>query len=198
MSEPARHLHVVDAETGFVHALDEHPEVQLLRDQLAGAEKEIQAWRTRYAVLKRESDAEARGHDLWPQALELFGIWRVKCKGPKSRCAFTPDRFWLVQPYLARHGREICELAIEGAAFDPFCTTRKNGTTNRHNGWPLIFQSQDKFESFVNRAPREARDRLLKKEGRRDECRAGEEPTARERDPAGPCRAQAQLGRDGL
>jgi hypothetical protein len=44
--------------------------------------------------------------------------------------------------------------AIDGAAFDPYTTKRKNGSTKRHDDFTLIFRNADKMEEFANRAPK--------------------------------------------
>lgn len=164
MSEPARdqrHLKPVDDE---VDPILVHPETGErigvlsertgeLEDQLDGAQTEIRSWRTRYANLKRDKEAEAAKDPLWPAAIELFKLWQELCGHPRS--AWSAARFEQVRPFLDKHGSEICAKAIRGAAFEPFCTRRKNGTVKRHDGWGLIFRTTDpdKFEEFVNRAP---------------------------------------------
>lgn len=146
------HLHVVDRDTGEVHP--GCPSCDALKDQLAGANKDIAAWRSRYALLKREKDAKAREHEHWPVIEGLFDEWKVECRHPRSK--FTPDDFWLCLPFFQEHGRHMCRLAILGAAFDCFKTRRANGSTKRHDDWTLIFRDRSKYEDMVNRAPRNA------------------------------------------
>ena len=148
MSAARGPLRLIDGGTGEIVS-DDH--VQALRDQIAGLERDIRGWRARYADLKRDKTAEARAHKLWPEVVELFQHWQRVCHHPKS--AFTADRFWLAMPFVERHGVELVRRAIDGAAFDPYVTRRKNGTTKRHDDWGLIFRDQDKFENFANRAP---------------------------------------------
>jgi hypothetical protein len=146
------HLHVVDTSSGEVQ--EGCPSCDALKDQLAGANKDIAAWRSRYALLKREKDAKAREHEHWAVIEGLFDEWKVECRHPKSK--FTPDDFWLCLPFFQEHGRHMCRLAILGAAFDCFKTRRANGSVKRHDGWELIFRDRAKTEEFVNRAPRNA------------------------------------------
>lgn len=120
-------------------------------DVIAGLERDIRGWTTRYAQLERDRVADAMRHELWDQAEELFGYWRLRCKHPRSK--FTFDRFEVVRPYLQKYGIDTCKKAIDGAAFDPYTTTLRNGRTKRHDDWGLIFRDADKLESFVNRAP---------------------------------------------
>lgn len=147
-------LRVVDTRTGEWRPLsDVKAEVtQAMQDQLDGAEKEIAGWRTRYGNLKRDKEKEARQHELFPTAMEVFALWRKLCRHPKS--SFSAERFEQVRPFLERHGRELVERAIRGAAHEAYETRRKNGSIKRHDGWELIFRNDDKFEEFANRAPR--------------------------------------------
>lgn len=144
------HLHVVNTDTGEVH--EGCPSCDALKDQLAGANKDIAAWRARYAMLKREKDAQARDHEHWPAIQALFDEWRVECNHPRSK--FTPDDFWLCLPFFEEHGAHLCRLAVLGAKFDAFKTRRRNGSVKRHDDWTLVFKNRQKFEDFCNRAPR--------------------------------------------
>ena len=65
-----------------------------------------------------------------------------------------PSGFQVALPYVDAHGVELCRRAVEGAAYDPFVTKRKNGSTKRHDDWGLIFRDDQKFEEFCNKAPR--------------------------------------------
>lgn len=148
------HFRVVDTRTGTFRPLADviAEAVEAMQDQLDGANTEIAGWRTRYGNLKRDKDKEAREHELFPTAKECFDLWRKVCKHPGS--GFSPKRFEQVRPFLERHGRELVERAIRGAAFEAFETRRRNGSMKRHDGWELIFRDDDKFEEFANRAPR--------------------------------------------
>jgi hypothetical protein len=180
VSDAARHLRPVEDEVDplLVHpdsgerlgVLSDH--VQHLHDQIAGLETDVRAWRTRHANLKRDKGKEARDHQLWPEAIKLFDLWRRKCN--HTRSAFTTDRFFLVLPFLGPtptsllaaaerlglkenpnpYGPIICERAILGAAFDPYSSKRRNGSTKRHDDWELIFRGAGKVEEFANRAPK--------------------------------------------
>lgn len=158
MSDP-QHLRLVDADTGEVH--DACPNCEALSAQLAGVEKEVRAWRTRYQKLKQDDEKEARDHNLFPTAKRLFDVWRHVCDHEQAR--FTIDRFWLIEPFLRSHGSIRCCRAILGAAKDPFVTRRKNGREKRHNGWDLVFRSADKLEDFEERAPPRFTDDYIKR-----------------------------------
>lgn len=148
----SRHLHPVpagiDPETGEVTC----DSCRALEDQIIGLQRDIRGWAARYAELKRDRQGEAEEHDLYDDAHDIFKFWRSVCHHPKSR--FDAQRFELIRPHLEKHGGRLCRQAIEGAAFDPFITQRKNGSAKRHDGWELIFRDAGKFEEFVNRAPR--------------------------------------------
>lgn len=144
-------LKVVDPETGELHGED-CPSCLTLRDQVAGAERDIRAWRQRCANLERDRITAAREHPLWDEARELFAYWAVKCRHPKSK--WTADRFWQVEPLLSEYGLAMCKRTIDGAAYDPYTTNRRNGTVKRHDDFELLFRNAGKLEEFANRAPR--------------------------------------------
>ena len=152
-AEPAPHLHLVNPETGEL--VDDCPGCSERDDQIRGLERVIRSQASTIAKLERDRERSARTHERWSEAETIFNFWRVKCHHP--RATFDAARFELMIPYLEREGPELCRLAIEGAAFDPFTTRRKNGSAKRHDGWELIFRDRGKFEEFCNRAPRDAR-----------------------------------------
>ena len=141
-------LIVVNGDGERVGTLADH--LQAYEDQIAGLQRDVKAEHLRYENLKRDRAAEARSHPLWPQALEVFKHWKEVCRHPKS--SFTTSRFELIRPLLEKHGIDLCKLACDGAAFDPYETRRKNGSMKRHDGIHLVFD-EDKFEDFCNRAP---------------------------------------------
>jgi hypothetical protein len=147
--EPERTLHIV---TDDGEIIDESV-VQNLRDQLAGAEKENRAWRSRYAELKRDKDADARADESWPLVFSLFKEWG-KATG-HTRSKFDAGRFYLALPFLRNYGEAMFLCAIHGIATDPFTTTRANGTPERQDGWETMLKSAGSFERYCNRAPLE-------------------------------------------
>lgn len=145
MNQPDRHLHV---------AGEVHPDCAgcLAKDDvIRGLERDLNGWRWRYADLKRDKQAEAAKHPLWPDAKRLFDFWRERTG--RRRSGWDMERFDLVRPFLKKHGLAMCERAIVGKCFDPFVTERKNGTRHVHNEWHLIFGTADKFEAACNAAP---------------------------------------------
>lgn len=151
MSAEHAHLRIVN-DDGEVVPYEGCPNCQHLEDQLAGAENNVRSMRAQMARLKREMlGAADQDNALFPQAIALFRYWQERCNHPGSE--FTADRMKLLMPLLKRHGAEKCREAIRGAEFDPFIVTRKNGSKHRHDGWHQIFASEDKFQSFRQRAP---------------------------------------------
>lgn len=146
---PKPDLRVVHPETGEI--LPACPTCAALEDQVKGLERDVRAWRARNAELTRDNEAKAQMSKHWGTAVKVFDYWRLKCDHPKAR--FDAKRFWLLDPFITKDGPRLCCIAILGAAFDPFITTRRNGTDQRHNGFELIFRDRQKFEDFCSRAP---------------------------------------------
>lgn len=152
LNEPLRkesHLHVVDPDTGEIRC----PNCSSMEDQVAGLEKDLRAWRARYADLHRDKEGEAQMSPVWPKAIELFRHWQVACNHP--RAGWSVERFWLCEPHLKKYGFDVCVRAIDGYAFDCFITVRRNGTRHRHDGWELIFRDAAHVEEGANKAPKE-------------------------------------------
>jgi hypothetical protein len=157
-AQPARsHLRVVDIDTG--EALEEHPEIQGLLDEIAGLKRSLAAESRRYAELKRDKEEEARNSQLWPTAVRIFQAWQ-KATG-HSRMAFDYKRFELVAPHLKRkgHGPEYCLAAVAGRVYDHYSSTRKNGTVIHYWEWERIFENIGSLEESARRVPRDWRER---------------------------------------
>lgn len=152
MAAARAHLRVLTDEG---EVLDECPGCAYLEDVVAGLERDVRGWTARYAELRRDRELDAKSHPLYEPAKELFGYWKLKCRHGKSR--FSADRFEIARPLIEKYGEAVCRKAIDGAAYDPFTTTRKNGSTQRHDGWELVFRDAGKLEDFANRAPRDAK-----------------------------------------
>ena len=152
-----RHLHIVDADTGSV--LDEHPEIQGLRDEIKGLKRDLAAWRRRYAELERDKEREARDSQLWPVAVRVFRAWQL-ATGHTETC-FDHKRFALVEPFLKNRSTasNVCLRAVAGHAFDHFTAERKNGTVRRFDEWERLFKDAGQVEERANRAPADWRTR---------------------------------------
>jgi len=172
---PARHLRsapepaettllVLDPASGDTMPLSQY--TQPLEDQVAGLQRDVRGWTSRYAELKREKEAEAEESPTWPAAVRVFDHWRRACRHPRSQ--FTLDRFEMVRPFLEKYGDKrkpeperledaeaLCMLAVDGIALDHYESPLKNGKTMHHTGWHLIFGEADLFEKRCNSAPAE-------------------------------------------
>lgn len=150
---------VTDPETGEV-VPHEDPRwgvvcrlVQALTD-LEMAEQDLRQFRTKVANLTGEKERERRAYAKREIVEGLFDYWRERCKHPNSK--LDAIRFDLLRTAIEGYGEAICRRAVDGAATDPFCTRRKNGTTCRHDDLSLIFRDSKHVEDFANRAPRAA------------------------------------------
>lgn len=125
---------------------------QALEDQLSGAQTEIAGWRTRFAKLKSDKEAEARKNALYLPAQALFEHWK-RLTGHKNS-KWGAGRFYDAEPLLRKYGVEVFERAIAGIAHDPYTKVRRNGTTQRYDAWSSLCKSMDNFEEYANRAPK--------------------------------------------
>lgn len=136
-------------------------EIQMLRDQLKGAERDLNGWRHRYQELRRNKDAEARADPLWPDALRLFRLYcRLTGKpGKPRRLEWNVERFEMIRPFLKKHGLAMCERAIVGRVFDHYVGKRKNGSAVHYWELDRIFgkagkgSASENFEESCRRAP---------------------------------------------
>lgn len=171
--EAARHLHLIDPESGEVFPQKECPgcaEREILVQKL---ERRIRGLDLQIDNLKRDHDAEVRASGLWPVGVRLFGIWRG-ATGQK-RCKFSAVRFDLVEPFLdgfdrrrhqsistevgpPTHPLEQCAAAIIGRVTDHFVTRRSNGTPKHFWEWERIFASRGEWEESMARRPRNWRE----------------------------------------
>lgn len=148
MAHEARALHLVDASTGEIvkHGC---PNCSELEDQLAGAENNVRSMRAQMAKLKRDDEQRAREHELWPKAVAVFRYWQGLTGHDKAR--FTPDRFWLLEPFIRREDSAACRAAIRGCVGSDF-HMKRGAYANRkgalHDKLEQIFANQGRFEAF--------------------------------------------------
>lgn len=109
------------------------------------------SWRLRYENLQRSQVARIEADPMYDVVKVVFDYWRDVCKHPRSKLDKT--RFELAKPIVKAEGIEMSKRAIDGAAYDPFTKTQKNGKVKRYDGFDLIFRDRAKFEDFCNRAP---------------------------------------------
>ncbi len=141
MSEPARHLHIVDSD-GELHDLESCP-------LCAERDRELARMRTIISTLRSDKAAEARDHQLWSIALALWREWKIATG--RVRCRWSADRFWLCHPYLDADGFVICRWAVWGVAYEPNTRTLPSGLTETYNDWELCFRSRGTFERYARR-----------------------------------------------
>lgn len=152
MTAQARRLHVVDSETHEI--LEEHPEVTRLQDEVKGLTRALRKECREHEELKRDKEAEAREHQLWPKAMSIFGAWKTATGHTRSEWDGT--RFWMIEPYLrnSKYGVDVCLRAVAGIAYDHFSVKRKNGTIRHFDEWHRIFLSADALEERASAAPK--------------------------------------------
>jgi hypothetical protein len=140
------------SDTGEI--LDQHPDVQRLEDEIRGLTRALKREIRLHEELKRDKDAEARAHQLWPKAMAIFAAWKIATG--HSRSDWTPDRFWQIEPWLRnrKYGVEVCVRAVSGIAFDPFVSRRRNGTVERHDSWELCFRDTCHVEKYASKCPK--------------------------------------------
>lgn len=126
-----------------LQALEE--ENRVLHDQLAGSERDVRAWRVRYRNLERDKQAEAEADPLWALGKRVF-VYQCKVCG-HEKAIWTPERFRLLKPFLARPGLEDCLRAVAGAMADEW--RRERGLTLFED----IFESRKKFERCLALTP---------------------------------------------
>ncbi len=118
--------------------------------KLVSKQRDIKAWQMRFTNLKKELEEKAKDSKEWEIAGCLFDLWRVNCNHERS--IFSFDRYLEIAPMLRKYGFEICVRAIAGASFDPYISTRKNGTKKIHNDFELVFRDSHHTEEYANKA----------------------------------------------
>jgi hypothetical protein len=155
--EAARHLRAVDAQTGEIA---DDVDVQALQAELAEVKSELELLQQDFLKklaeirrLKADKERERLIYTRRAEVEEVFDYWRATCNHKRSK--LTPLRFDAVKGIL-EHGYspEQIRLAIDGAAFDPFCKPRKNGTVERFDDLELICRDGKYLETFACKAPR--------------------------------------------
>ncbi len=123
-----------------------------LEDQLAGAEKEIRAWRSRYSDLKRDREDEARRHAAWPTLVALFDYWRELSGHTKAQ--WSADRFWQALPLWRAWGTGNVAAGIAGITYQPNSKLLRNGKLEVYNSWKLLFKDTETMERYIRRRPK--------------------------------------------
>lgn len=150
---PARHLRVIDGDGQVLPG--GCPECAAREFEVEGLQETVRSQGAKIRKLRRDRDSKARGSALWPDAVELHRYWKAACGHPRSK--FDVDRFLLLEPYLKSDGLDLCKLAVDGAAHDPYRANRpnRNGKTEVYDSLETIFKTRAAFERHCNRAPAE-------------------------------------------
>jgi hypothetical protein len=157
VTAPVRHLRAVDSQTGEIaDDVDVQAlvyEVEQLKADLENAERDLRAKRALIKKLQTDAEKERQAYAGRETVTRIFDYWSETCRHPNSK--LTPDRFDSIRGALERGYTEAqIKRAIDGAAFDPFITRRRNGTEKRHDDIELICRDGKRLEEFACKAPR--------------------------------------------
>lgn len=170
-------------DTGEVIPIDQHHAVQelaaenaKLRDELKMAHRDIDAKNRRILEMERDKAAERLEYERYADVQRIATYWHRKCRAadyalerPRIH-AMSPERFDAIRGILEQqrvtivagqkrrhrvlaYTLEDCKAAVDGAAYDCFQKTRRNGSVQRFDDLELIFRSGVHFEGFRDRAP---------------------------------------------
>lgn len=128
-------------------------EVAALHDQLAGAQRDIRAWRARYAKLERDKRQEAQEHEAWPLLLALHDYWREQTLHLRAR--WDADKFWMALNLWQTFGSGNCAAGIAGIAYQPNRKQLRNGKWETYDSWKLLFRDSDTLERYIKRRPKD-------------------------------------------
>lgn len=137
---------------------DCRPLFERLHDRNVGLEVTLRSQAGIIGRNKREDD-DLSSHVFWDRAQRLFKVWQRATGHTKSR--WSKARFRECVETLETYEDEVILRAIEGLAFDPWITRRKNGTEQRHDGWHLLWKESTSIEEYANKAPMEWRGNLI-------------------------------------
>ena len=128
-------------------------ELQVLHEQLAGAERELRAWRSRWAKLTADRQADRDNYENKDLVRRLFDFWRERTG--HERAKLTPDRFDAIRGALELgfSAREVA-FAIAGIAFDPYVTTNRNGSIDRHDDLLIALKDAKHVEMYGRKRPK--------------------------------------------
>lgn len=135
-------------EDNFARLAHEHHDLRIMlgraEDRLKGADLEI-------ARLRADEDRKAADDPHRGQADVLVACWKAACRRRRDPSA---DELLRACARLKKRGLTACLTAVAGAAFDPTKRERRNGTVERFDDFELIFRSDAKLQSFIDRAPK--------------------------------------------
>jgi hypothetical protein len=170
-AQPARHLRLIDAETGELVQSDVHAELEELRTKFKMSQRDVAAKNLRIAALEADKARDRLDHPRYQDAVRVARYWWRKCKAGNGRVHYmAPTRLDAVLALMdleelvpvpgkrRRERRPVYTMAhfkaaIDGAAFDCFETKRRNGSTAKFDDLELICRSAGKFDEFIAKAP---------------------------------------------
>lgn len=166
MAEAARKLHLVNPKTGEVteEACPHCKDWETTYDELG---RKYQGALLQIGNLRADRDAKARAHGKWQIAVAVFRYWQSLTG--HERAEFTPDRFWILEPFLTRadergeDGAAKCRSAIRGLVASDYHMKRgryANRDGKVYDDFWRPFQatkaggpSQDTLEKFIEADP---------------------------------------------
>jgi hypothetical protein len=148
----ARHLRVVDTETGEVHHEGDCAHCADARSEAETWEQEVLKLKRQVKRLMEDKDAKDRNDKLYPAAADLFDEWARECNHPKAR--FDPARVRLALSAIKAYGKEdreklswVIQCGKHLAYVDP-CTGE------RHDSFGLLFRDSEHIEKYANKYAR--------------------------------------------
>lgn len=186
-ARPARHLQLVDADTGEIVESRELAELQAelaeVKTKFKMAQRDVAAKNLRIANLEADHARRRLEHPRYEDAVRVARYWWKRCRGGHPRVHYlAPNRIdavlalmdieeLVVVPGRKRRQRqphyELAHfvMAVDGAWFDPFKTTHRNGKEELHNDLAQICKDATRFDRFVLKSPTSlevAREKVLR------------------------------------
>jgi hypothetical protein len=151
-ASPASHLRLIDTFTGEI--------TEYACNNCAGKEHELKELERKFraqsrelGLLRADKDAEARAHESWPTLMKLHIHWQEKTGHSKAR--WTTDKFWQALSLWQEFGTKNVAAGIAGIAYQPNSTLLRNGKTEVHDTWKLLFRDSTTLERYIKRRPKD-------------------------------------------
>lgn len=168
MSEPARHLQVVDTETGEL--VESCPGCAEKQDKIDGLSRKLAAASGQITKLQRDRRHAMREHQLFGVVNECFGYWQERTDHPKSE--LTTERFDLTEAILRHYGAEDGQrrihLAVDALARSDWHMKRGEHADRKgpkQDRYDTLLSPRDRFEQWVSEGEAHLAARVT---GRRD------------------------------
>lgn len=147
----ARHLRIVDTETGEVHEEGDCAKCADARSECEIWEQEVLKLKREVKRLKDDRDEKNRNDKDYPAAAALFEEWQRECNHPDAR--FDPARIRLALSAIKRYKgkREQLSWVIQCGKRIPHVDP---STGEVHDGFGLLFRDSDHIEKYANKYAR--------------------------------------------